>query len=467
MATNIYPKLFKKYDIRGRASGDDALVTPEFARLIGRAFGTYLRRVEGKTNVVIGRDNRHSSAALAHSVIEGLRESGVDTTDLGLVSTPFVYFYAVAQGNIGGLMITGSHLAPDQNGFKLSVGARNLWGDQIQALRQMVESEDFESGTGSLTSASDHAIEDYRAQIRAKIEANGGLGGKLRIVIDAGNGTAGLIAPELFRQLGYEVHELFCQPDGSYPNHQPDPQVPKNMEALADKVQELAADVGIAFDGDADRMGAVDEQGNMIAADRLLALLARDMLARHPGASVVADVLSSQVLFDEVEKAGGVPVMWASGHSLVKAKMVEIGALLGGEMSGHIFLAEDYYGFDDAFLAAGRLLNLVASSGVKLSELNATMPTLFSTPEYRPHCPDEAKGDVIEGVAKTLQGQGEIVTVDGIRVRFGRGWGILRASNTEPVLSLRFEGETEADAAAYRDLFAGALRQYPQVEPIS
>jgi phosphomannomutase/phosphoglucomutase len=468
MATiTINHKLFKKYDIRGRAQGDDAPLTIDAARLIGRAFGTYLQRVESKPHVVVGRDNRHTSPALAQAAIEGLRASGVDTTDLGLVSTPVVYFYAVEQGNAGGMMITGSHLAPDQNGFKLSVGARNLWGDQIQALRQMAETDDFESGEGRLISKADSALEDYRSQLVAKIEGSGGLARKLRIVIDAGNGTAGLIAPELFRRLGCEVSELFCQPDGSYPNHQPDPQAPENMQALADKVRTLAADVGIAFDGDADRMGAVDEQGNLIAADRLLALLARDMLARHPGAVVVADVLSSQVLFDEVEKAGGVPVMWASGHSLVKAKMVELGALLGGEMSGHIFLAEDYYGFDDAYLAAGRLLSLIAEAGQTLSRLNATMPTLHSTPEYRPHCPDEFKNEVIAAVAKALEGQGQIVSVDGVRVRFERGWGIVRASNTEPVLSLRFEGETEADAAEYRDLFAGALQQFPQVEPIS
>jgi phosphomannomutase len=213
-------------------------------------------------------------------------------------------------------------------------------------------------------------------------------------------------------------------------------------------------------------MGAVDENGNMIAADRLLALLARDMLSRHPGAAVVADVLSSQVLFDEVAKAGGVPVMWASGHSLVKSKMAEIGALLGGEMSGHIFLAEDYYGFDDAFLAAGRLLNLIARSGQALSELNVSMPTLYSTPEYRPLCPDEMKEAVIAGVAKALEGKGEIVSVDGVRVRFERGWGLLRASNTEPVLSLRFEGETEDDAVQYRHIFANALRQFPQLQPL-
>lgn len=464
--TTIDSKLFKKYDIRERAMGDDAPLTPDLARLIGRAFGTYLRRVEGRNDAVVGRDNRLSSPDLAAAAIDGLRESGVSVIDIGLVSTPLVYFYAVTFPGAGGMMITGSHLKPDQNGFKLSVGARNLWGDQIQALYQIIESDDFEQGAGELQAKSD-ALEGHIADIASRISAHeGGLSRRLRVVVDAGNGTGGLIAPRLFRQLGCEVIELFCEPDGRYPNHQPDPQVPENMQALSTKVVETGADVGIAFDGDADRMGAVDELGRMIAADRLLALLARDMLSRQPGASVVADVLSSQVLFDEVAKAGGVPVVWASGHSLVKAKMVELGALLGGEMSGHLFLAEDYYAFDDAFLAAGRLLNLIAASRQTLSQLNASMPTLYSTREYRPHCPDDLKQTVIDGVGQALAGKGEIITVDGIRVQFERGWGLLRASNTEPVLSLRFEGETEADAVAYRQLFADALRQFSQVEPI-
>lgn len=465
--TPIDPKLFKKYDIRGRAMGDDAPLTPDAARLIGRAFGTSLQRVEGKQTAVVGRDNRLTSPALAQAAIEGLRESGVSVTDIGLVSTPVVYFYAASLENAGGMMITGSHLKPDQNGFKLSVGARNLWGDQIQALHQSITSDDLKQGAGAVeTRSQDDVLGHYIRQIAAKIGDGSGLSRGLRVVVDAGNGTGGLIGPELFRRLDCEVIELFCEPDGTYPNHQPDPQVPENMQALSAKVLELGADVGVAFDGDADRMGAVDELGNMIAADRLLALLARDMLSRNPGASFVADVLSSQVLFDEVAKAGGVPVVWASGHSLVKAKMAEIGALLGGEMSGHIFLAENYYGFDDAYLAAGRLLNLIVESGQSLSQLNASMPTLYSTREYRPHCPDDLKQTVIDGVAKALKGRGEIISVDGIRVQFERGWGLLRASNTEPVLSLRFEGQTEDDALVYRQLFADALRQFAQIEPI-
>lgn len=453
--------LFKKYDIRGRAAGANAALTEDFARVLGRAFGTYLQRVERQTRAVVGRDNRHTSPALAAAVIDGLRATGCDVLDIGLVSTPLVYWQAVRDGNIGGLMITGSHLAPEFNGAKLSIGARNLYGDGIQALRQLIEADDFVDGRGALRDDPD-LIATYVADMVTRLP----MSRALHVVVDAGNGTGGLIGPRLFESLGHRVTRLFCEPDGSYPNHQPDPQEARNMAALGAKVIETGADLGIAFDGDADRMGAVDERGAMIVADRVLALLARDMLSRHPGAAVVADVLSTQVLFDEVERAGGVPVMWASGHSLVKARMVETGALLGGEASGHIFMGEDYFGFDDAYLAAGRLLQLVAASDGPLSALDATVPTLFSTPEYRPHCPDDAKDLVIQGVRAALEDQGEVVAVDGVRIRFERGWGLIRASNTEPVLSLRFEGETEADALAYRDLFVAALKDYPQVESI-
>jgi len=393
--------------------------------------------------------------------MHGLAQAGCHVVDIALTSTPVVYWNAVKRSNAGGMMVTGSHLAPDQNGFKLSVGARNVYGDGIQEILRLIETESFVNGTGDIDCI--ESVEDYYADVIPKLRVKTR---PLKIVIDAGNGTAGMLAPKLYRTLGHNVTELFCDDDGSYPNHHPDPQVEANMLALGAKVREVGADLGIAFDGDADRMGAVDEQGNLIAADRILTLLARDMLTRHPGATVIGDVLSSQVLFDEVAKAGGVPVMGASGHSLVKAKMVETGALLGGEMSGHIFLGEDYYGFDDPFLAAGRLLHIVAASKQTLSALNASIPTLYSTPEYRPHCPDESKAAVIASVRSALEGKGELVAVDGIRVKFERGWGLLRASNTEPVLSLRFEGETEADALAYRDLFVEALKAFPEVESI-
>lgn len=459
--TAISSKIFKKYDIRGLASGADAVVTPEPARLIGQAFGTYLQQVEGKRTVSVGRDNRHTSEALANAAMEGLAASGCEAVDIGLVSTPVVYWDAVQHDHAGGLMVTGSHLAPDQNGFKLSVGNRNLYGDQIAGLYNMIEDGELAEGKGTITKDPNVGIR-YVYDVHSRVTMRR----MLKVVVDAGNGTGGLFGPQLIERWGHQVFRLFCKPDGNYPNHQPDPQKPENMQALGAKVREVQAHIGLAFDGDADRVGAVDECGNMIAADRLLALLARDMLARHPGQPVVADVLSSQVLFDEIEKAGGQPVMWISGHSLIKAKMHELGSLLGGEMSGHIFLGEDYFGFDDGYMAAGRLLQLLAASDQTLSELNASIPTLYSTPEYRPHCPDDAKQTVIDGVKTVLGDKGKVNDVDGVRIKFERGWGIIRASNTEPVLSLRFEGETEANALAYRDMFVEVLRRYPQVEPI-
>lgn len=455
----IDPKLFKKYDIRGRASGDNAPLTSDGAFLIGRAFGTYLFRIEGKRKVIVGRDNRASSPALLKALTEGLTASGCEVVSIGLASTPIVYWYAVRLDRAGGVMVTGSHLAPDQNGFKLCVGSRNIYGDGIQALALLIEEDDFDGDIGSVMTK-DNPLVDYMVDVIPRLK----MPRPLSVVVDAGNGTGGYYGPRLLKAWGHRVTELFCDLDGTYPNHQPDPQVPENMSALSQKVRNAGADVGIAFDGDADRMGVVDETGAIITADRILTLLAKDMLSRNPGAAVVADVLTSQVFFDEVAKAGGVPIMWASGHSLVKARMAEANALLGGEASGHIFLGEGYYGYDDAYFAAGRLLQLMGMAQIPLSVINAQLPSLYSTPEYRPHCPDELKQPVIDAARKVLEERGETVSVDGLRVRFERGWGLLRASNTEPVLSMRFEGETETDAFAYRDLFFEILRQFPEVE---
>lgn len=455
----ISPDIFKKYDIRGRATGDVAPLSREAAHLIGRAFATYLQPMEAKQLVVVGRDNRSTSADLQVSLMNGLRESGCDVLDLGLVATPVVYWHAVQNGDVGGIMVTGSHLAGDQNGFKLCIGNRTLFGETIQSLKDIIESGKFYHGSGKLeTEAGSYS--KYVRDLGARIPKSKAL----NVVLDAGNGVGGLFGPRLMELWGHNVVScLFCEPDATFPYHHPNPQEPENMVALSEKVQQVGADVGIAFDGDSDRMGAVDENGTMITADRLLALLAQDMLKRHPGATVVADVLSSQVLFDVVTESGGTGLMAPSGHSLVKEMMRDTDALLGGEMSGHIFLGEDFFGFDDGFFAAGRLLQLIAESGKTLSELDNELPRLYSTPEYRPHCPDQDKPTVIQSVAEQLAAYGDVETVDGVRIKFENGWGLLRASNTEPVLSLRFEGQTEADANAYKELFAQALKAFPQV----
>jgi len=454
--------LFKKYDIRGVAMGEKAVLTREAAYLIGHGIGTYLQRIEKQTRVVVGRDNRHSSFELQDQLMEGLKRSGCKIIDIGLVSTPLVYWHAVNNGNIGGVMVTGSHLSREYNGFKLSVGSRNIYDTSLQKIAQMIEDNDFTYGD----SAGDVMVENSAySQYIHDLETRVTIKRPLKVVIDPGNGTGGLFAPRLMHLWGLDVTGIFIEPDGDYPNHQPDPSDERNLKDLSAKVLEIGADIGIAFDGDADRMGAVDEKGQPIAADRLLAMLAQDMLKRHPGAIVIGDVLCSQVLFDAVKTAGGVPLMAASGHSIVKDAMRTHHALLGGEQSGHIFLGEDYFGFDDAYLVAGRLIQLIANGSHTLSELDNQLPRLYSTPEYRPHCPDNEKANVIRAVRDMLQHAGEVNDVDGVRVQFAEGWGLLRASNTEPVLSLRFEATTREHALAYRDAFARALANFPHVEP--
>ena len=452
--------IFKKYDIRGVALGEKAVLTKEIAYLIGHGIGTYLQRVEKQTRVIVGRDNRHSSFALQDQLMEGLKRSGCTVIDIGLVSTPLVYWHAVQNDNIGGVMVTGSHLSREYNGFKLSVGSRNIYDTQLQRIAQMIESGELAYSRGEIMTETG-AYSQYVHDLEKRVT----ISRPLKVVIDAGNGTAGLFAPRLMQLWGLNATGLFIDPDGDYPNHQPDPSDERNLKALSAKVLEIGADVGIAFDGDADRMGAVDEKGQPIAADRLLALLAQDLLTRQPGGVILGDVLCSQVLFDAVKAAGGIPVMAASGHSIVKDAMRTHQALLGGEQSGHIFLGEDYFGFDDAYLVAGRLIQLIANGTKSLSELDNDLPHLYSTPEYRPRCPDSEKAHVIKSVGDMLKDKGQITDVDGVRVQFEHGWGLLRASNTEPVLSLRFEATTREYALAYRDLFAQALAQFPHVEP--
>lgn len=457
--TEIAASIFKKYDIRGRATGEGAPLNKEAAFAIGQAIGTHLQRIRYVQRVVVGRDNRSSSFDLQEALMNGLKRSGMRVIDIGLVSTPLVYWHAVQEGNVGGVMVTGSHLGPDQNGFKISVGAENLWDVQIQQLRQIIERNDFSYGSGEISSNLS-AYSDYVRDLTQRIQ----ISRPLKVVIDPGNGTGGLFAPRLFKLWGMETTGIYIEPDGSFPNHVPNPQEAENMRDLGAKVVEMGADLGIAFDGDADRMGVVDERGRMITADRVLALLAQDMLKRRPGALVIGDVLCSQALFDTIERSNGEAMMAASGHSIVKDMMRENHALLGGEMSGHIFLGEDYFGFDDGYFAAGRFMQLVAAADQPVSALDAALPHYYSTPEYRPHCPDEDKAHIIGYVHERMLERGyPVVDVDGVRVQFERGWGILRASNTEPVLSLRFEGQTEGDALTYRNLFAADLAVFPQV----
>ena len=453
---SVSRQIFKALDIRGKVGED---LTPEVAVVIGHAIGWSMRQRK-QTTVVVGRDNRLSSADLADALVSGLARSGCHVVDIGPVATPVVYYSAVNRGNVGGVMVTASHLGPQYNGFKLCVGARTLVGSEVSQIYDLAVSGSLPEEHG--------AVERDDADVRSYLDCLGRVGvpaRPLKVVLDAGNGAAGPFAPPVFAALGHEVLPLFCDPDGTYPNHIPDPQSPKNLAQLMETVRSKGADVGFAYDGDADRVGVVDEQGNYVPADRVAVLIAREILGRQPGSAFVVDILCSQVLLDEIRRAGGRPVVWKSGHSFIKDKLHEEGAAYGVEMSGHMFFADGYYGYDDGMYASLRIASLLAASGRSLSELMSTVPVLCATPEYRPHVAGGDRFAIVRQIKDSLARHYEVVDVDGVRVKFESGWGLLRASNTEDVLSLRFEGQTEADAAAYRELFREELRAFPQVEP--
>ena len=451
----INPKIFKTYDIRGNVTDE---LTPEVAVLIGKALGTYFQHICGQQQVVVGYDMRLSSLELFNGLTAGLTMTGCDVFNIGQVATPVLYHQAFVLGTAG-VMITGSHLAKEFNGFKIVVGNKPVFGMDIQTLYDVIGTGLFEEGHGKI-----YVIDSINASYKEMLTASFRRGRSLKIVVDAGNGMGGIYAPTILRGLGHDITELYCEPNGNFPNHHPNPEKSENMQDLADKVKTLGADVGLAFDGDADRVGVVDEQGNHISADKILAWLATDILPRHPeGAVVVGDVLSSQVLFDTVEAYGGEPLIWASGHARIKAKMQAEGAVFGGESSGHMFFADRYAGFDDGIYAAGRVVELLASGAQPLSAHLARLPHMYTTPEYRPHCPDEKKRPILNMLRRKLRHE-KIVDVDGLRVLFPNGWGLVRASGTEPVLSLRFEAYTEADALAYKKRLVELLRDlYPEL----
>ena len=436
------PAIFREYGIRGVAERDfDA----GFARRLGLAYGT-LAREAGKRRVSVGRDCRLTSDRYAAAVVDGLAATGLAVVDLGVCPTPLMYFSLFHWGLDGGIQVTGSHNPSDYNGFKVCLGTDALYGEQIQELRRLIEAGRFASGSGTVEERP--VVPVYQDDIVGRV---GRLARPIRVVVDAGNGTAGPVAPAIYRRLGAEVHELFCDPDGRFPNHHPDPTLPENMEDLVHAVAERGAELGIAFDGDADRIGVVDAHGRIIWGDELLVVFARDVLARHPGAVVVSEVKCSQRLYDDIARHGGRGIMWKAGHSLLKAKMRETGALLGGEMSGHIFFKDGYFGYDDAIFAGARLLDVLARSGKAVDALLADLPPSHTTPEIRVDCPDDVKFRLAEGVRDHFRAAGyEIIDVDGVRVRFPHGWGLVRASNTQPALVMRFEAETPAALAEYR-----------------
>lgn len=449
----LNPHIFRAYDVRGRIGPD---INPDVFLQVGRAYATLIRR-QGGRRIAVGRDNRHSSAELHAAFVAGVRAAGVDVIDIGLSTTPLLYF-AVAHWRLdGGANVTGSHNPIEYNGVKMvHPGAAPLGEDEIQSLRKLAETGDVETGSGALEQRSPR--DDYFATVSGLVR----LARPLRVVADAGNGVAGLFAPDLLRRLGCEVIELHCESDGSFPNHLPDPEDPENVVDLQARVPEVGADLGVAWDGDADRVGVVDERGRRHEADLILILLARDLLARRPGSRVVFDVKSSQSLVEDIEKHGGVPVMWKTGHSHLKRKMREDGIPLGGEVSGHMFFAEGYYGVDDGILAAAKIIEIAARHRGPLSELFDSVPHLHATPELKALCPDAEKFRVIDELTRELRQRYTTIDIDGARVLFpDGGWGLVRASNTNPYLTLRFEAETERQIEEMKRVIYGALARYP------
>ncbi len=456
--------IFRRYDIRGIVDRD---LNTEVAQAIGKAFGTLLAsRVEDAAPgpVAVGRDVRLSSPSLAQALVEGVIATGLDVVDLGIVPTPLVYFYLFQHHTAGGVVVTGSHNPAEFNGFKLCREKQTLYEKEIQEIRQTVEDGAF---TSVAKKGGRRAIDvipgylDYFAAHFRSLRRERRAGRPFRIVVDAGNGTAGLIAPRLLRSFGCEVVELYCEPDGRFPYHHPDPTVPANLTDLQSAVRETKADLGVAYDGDGDRLGVVDERGEIVWGDRLLTLYARQVLREKPGATCIGDVKCSQLLFDEIRTRGGIPLMWRTGHSLIKAKMREIGALLAGEMSGHFFFADRYYGFDDALYATCRLLEVLDAArqqdpAISFSHLLGDLPEWVATPEIRIFCRDEHKHAIVHRLAERISHllgsnavPGELrdemedfVTVDGLRLAGRHGWGLIRASNTEPALILRFEASS-------------------------
>jgi phosphomannomutase/phosphoglucomutase len=445
----VNPAIFREYDIRGIADVDyDA----DFARRLGLAFGTRVAEA-GKRRVSVGRDCRLTSDAYAGALIAGLRATGVDVVDLGVCPTPLMYFSLFAWGLDGGVQVTGSHNPSDHNGFKICLGTQSLHGDDIQDLRRRIEAGKFRSGAGGLQTRP--VVAPYQDWV---VDNVGKLARPIRVVVDAGNGTGGPVAPVLYHRLGADVTSLFCDLDGRFPNHHPDPTIPENMQDLARAVGARGAELGIAFDGDADRIGVVDAAGRIIWGDELLVVFARDVLARNPGAVIVSEVKCSQRLYDDIARAGGQGIMWRAGHSLLKAKMRETGALLGGEMSGHIFFKERYFGYDDAIYAGVRLLEILGRTGRTVAELLADLPPSHTTPEIRVDCPDDLKFAVADRVRDRFRAEGrDLIDVDGVRVKFPAGWGLLRASNTQPVLVMRFEATTPEALADYQRTVEAAV----------
>jgi len=442
----IDPVIFRQYDIRGVVGKD---LTPDVARAVGRAVGTEAGERLGRTpRLVVGRDNRPSGPDLLGGLVEGLASTGADVLSVELVPTPVLYFAIHHLQADGGVQVTGSHNPPEFNGLKMVLGGLPVAGEDIQGLRLRIEGDRFVTGRGHVSRH--EVLEAYRTEVVLRI---GPLARPVRVVVDCGNGTGSIAGPQLLRALGAEVIELYCESDGTFPNHHPDPTVLENLADLRREVTARGAELGIAFDGDADRIGAVDERGTVLFGDQLLVLYGRDLTRRvGPGQEIIFDVKSSDAVAEALTAVGARPTMWMTGHSFIKKRMKETGAPLAGEMSGHMFFGPpDYLGFDDALYAAARLLKIVAAADRPLSALLADMPKYVSTPEIRVDCTEEQKAPLVAVAAAYFGARYETITIDGVRWRTPDGWGLIRASNTQPILVMRFEARTEAGLSRIRD----------------
>ena len=426
--------IFREYDIRGIVGGQ---LTNETVALLGRAIGTFFAANDAR-RIAIGYDARESSPGFCDLLTRGLNQCGIDVVQIGMVPTPVLYHTVFTKPVNGGVMITGSHNPPDHNGFKICLGKQTLFGSQIQEIKHIALRGNFADGSGSTEQLS--VIEGYIADIISSIRMGPR---KIKAVIDAGNGMGGVTCVPVFEKLGVDLVDLYTDPDSHFPNHHPDPTVEENLVDTIEAVTAYDADIGIAFDGDGDRIGVVDETGRIVWGDELMILLSRSILTARPGSTIIAEVKCSQRLFDDIESHGGKPIMWKAGHSLIKAKMKETNAALAGEMSGHIFFADRFYGFDDATYAAARVVEILSNTEKRLSELLADLPPTFSTPELRVPCSDETKFDVVKQIAEEFSKTNNVIDIDGARIVFDHGWGLVRPSNTQAILVLRFEADSQ------------------------
>jgi phosphomannomutase / phosphoglucomutase len=450
---SIATGIFRQYDVRGIVGRD---LTPEVARALGGAYAALMRERGVRGEVAVGRDNRPSGDALRDALVGGLTAAGVSVVDIGVVPTPLLYWSLHHLPVIGGIQITGSHNPPEYNGFKLSFGTESLHGHDIQHLLALIQREAAPTDAGTGTVRREAVIDRYVADVVKRI---GPISRPMKVVYDCGNGAGALVAPQLMRALGLDAVGLFTESDGTFPNHHPDPTVPENLVDLVTAVTREGAEIGVAFDGDADRIGMVDGDGRIVWGDHILILYARDVLARTGrDQPIIFDVKCSQALADEITRAGGKPVMWKTGHSLIKDKMKELRAPIAGEMSGHMFFTEGFYGHDDALYGAARLLRIVADSGRTVRELLSDVPEFVSTPEIRVDCDDTRKFEIVARAVEHFRARHDVIDVDGVRVQFGDGWGLIRASNTQPIIVTRFEARTPARLAQIRAEMEGWLQ---------